>query len=74
MTAIMTSCIFLFKKYTNRSTVLVNKEEKTMWNSLDWRYMTEESDVANELTDDEGSITVHPLLWRSEGTGKLLFR
>ena len=36
--------------------------------------MTEESDVANELTDDEGSITVHPLLWRSEGTGKLLFR
>ena len=63
MTAIMTSCIFfLFKKYTNQSTVLVNEEEKKMWSSLDRRYITEESDVANELTDDEGSITVHPLL------------
>ena len=36
--------------------------------------MTEESDVANELTDDEGSITVHSLLWHSEGNSKLLFR
>ena len=34
--------------------------EHSMWNEIDWRYMTEESDL-----EDLGSIVRHPLPWRS---------
>ena len=32
-----------------------------MWETIDWQYMTEESDA------EDNSIIVHALLWRSEG-------
>lgn len=48
--------------YNSRKKYLQKPKEVRLWESIDWRFMSEESD------SDSGNLHKHSLPWRSEGT------
>ena len=52
--------------YNDRSKYLKNEMENRLWASLDFNYMTDESEIEDE--NGETLIHQHPLPWRSQST------